>query len=34
MNNTNIALYFSKFVGVTITIPIEHLPIVNIIGNV
>ena len=34
MNNTNIALYFSKFVGITGTIPTDHLVIVNIVGNI
>lgn len=34
MNNTNVALYFSQFVGITVTISTEHLDIVNIVGNV
>ena len=34
MNNTNRALYLSNFVGINVTIPTEHLAIINIVGNV
>ena len=34
MNNTNRALYFSNFVGITVTIPTDYLVIVNIVANI
>ena len=34
MNNTNIGLYFSIFVGINVTRSTEHLVIVNIVGNI